>query len=110
MGPNSDNINPSIKANEYAIRGPMPSGHLRLKKEIEKGVKKPFMNVIKANIGDPHAMGNPAVTFIRQVLALILICCDRLTFPTMLSYALIRSFKASKEEASARTATLLESR
>ena len=34
-------------------------------------MKKPFENVIKANIGDAHAMGNPAVTFIRQVLALV---------------------------------------
>jgi cyclopropane fatty-acyl-phospholipid synthase-like methyltransferase len=34
-------------------------------------VKKPFDSVIKANIGDAHAMGNPSVTFIRQVLALV---------------------------------------
>jgi alanine transaminase len=31
-------------------------------------VKKPFANVIKANIGDAHAMGNKPITFIRQVL------------------------------------------
>jgi alanine transaminase len=30
-------------------------------------VKKPFANVIKANIGDAHAMGNKPITFIRQV-------------------------------------------
>jgi len=34
-------------------------------------VKKPFDSVIKANIGDAHAMGNKPITFIRQVLALI---------------------------------------
>ena len=32
-----------------------------------KGVEKPFKTVIKANIGDAHAMGNKPITFIRQV-------------------------------------------
>ena len=40
-------------------------------KELKDGVKKPFTSVIKANIGDAHAMGNKPITFIRQVLALI---------------------------------------
>ncbi|CAI5673412.1 unnamed protein product [Oreochromis niloticus] len=34
------------------------------------GVKKPFTEVIKANIGDAHAMGQKPITFFRQVLAL----------------------------------------
>jgi alanine transaminase len=33
-----------------------------------QGVKKPFASVIKANIGDAHAMGNKPITFIRQVI------------------------------------------
>ena len=39
--------------------------------EIQDGVKKPFSSVIKANIGDAHAMGNKPITFIRQVLAIV---------------------------------------
>ena len=39
--------------------------------ELAAGVKKPFANVIKANIGDAHAMGNKPITFIRQVAILI---------------------------------------
>ena len=35
------------------------------------GFKKPVTSVIKANIGDAHAMGNKPITFVRQVLALI---------------------------------------
>lgn len=35
-----------------------------------QGAKKPFKSVIKANIGDAHAMGNKPITFLRQVLAL----------------------------------------
>ena len=36
-------------------------------KIFPKGVEKPFSSVIKANIGDAHAMGNKPITFIRQV-------------------------------------------
>ncbi|NWQ87815.1 ALAT1 aminotransferase, partial [Burhinus bistriatus] len=36
------------------------------------GVPKPFTEVIKANIGDAHAMGQKPITFLRQVTALCL--------------------------------------
>lgn len=32
-----------------------------------QGVKKPFNEVIRANIGDCHAMGQPYITFLRDV-------------------------------------------
>lgn len=32
-----------------------------------QGVKQPFGEVIKANIGDAHAMGQQPITFVRQV-------------------------------------------
>jgi len=66
-----DNMNPCIKKMEYAVRGPLVIRATAIEKEIASGVKKPFPNVIKANIGDAHAMGNKPITFIRQVLALI---------------------------------------
>ena len=36
-----------------------------------QGVKKPFEDVIKANIGDAHAMGQQPITFLRQVLSIV---------------------------------------
>lgn len=39
-----------------------------------QGVKKPFAEVIKANIGDAHAMGQQPITFFRQV-------CSKLNAP-----------------------------
>jgi len=66
-----DNMNPNIKKMEYAVRGPLVIRATAIEKEIEAGVKKPFPNVIKANIGDAHAMGNKPITFIRQVLAIV---------------------------------------
>nr|CAD7437493.1 unnamed protein product [Timema bartmani] len=66
-----DNLNPNIKLMEYAVRGPLVIRASEIEKELEKGVKKPFKEVIKANIGDCHAMGQVPITFIRQVLALV---------------------------------------
>eukprot|EP00092_Neocalanus_flemingeri_P019799 GFUD01021443.1.p1 GENE.GFUD01021443.1~~GFUD01021443.1.p1 ORF type:complete len:501 (-),score=161.84 GFUD01021443.1:155-1657(-) len=66
-----DNMNPCIKKMEYAVRGPLVIRATAIEKELQDGVKKPFDCVIKANIGDAHAMGNKPITFIRQVLALI---------------------------------------
>ncbi|XP_066998104.1 alanine aminotransferase 1 [Anabrus simplex] len=66
-----ENLNPNIKVMEYAVRGPLVIRASEIEKELEKGVKKPFKEVIKANIGDCHAMGQSPITFIRQVLALV---------------------------------------
>jgi len=66
-----DNMNPCIKKMQYAVRGPLVIRATELEKELQAGVKKPFDSVIKANIGDAHAMGNKPITFIRQVLALV---------------------------------------
>eukprot|EP00090_Calanus_glacialis_P014648 TRINITY_DN2347_c0_g1_i1.p1 TRINITY_DN2347_c0_g1~~TRINITY_DN2347_c0_g1_i1.p1 ORF type:complete len:484 (-),score=196.37 TRINITY_DN2347_c0_g1_i1:153-1604(-) len=77
MAPNNDtqvtveNMNPCVKKMEYAVRGPLVIRASALELELKQGVKKPFSNVIKANIGDAHAMGNKPITFIRQVMAII---------------------------------------
>ena len=34
---------------------------------VFQGVKKPFNEVIRANIGDCHAMGQPYIKFLRDV-------------------------------------------
>lgn len=66
-----DNMNPAIKKMEYAVRGPLVIRATAIEKELQAGVQKPFTSVIKANIGDAHAMGNKPITFIRQVMALV---------------------------------------
>ncbi|CAD5205820.1 unnamed protein product [Bursaphelenchus okinawaensis] len=66
-----DNINPNVKSMEYAVRGPIVIRAVELEKELAQGKPHPFSNVIKANIGDAHAMGQVPITFIRQVLACV---------------------------------------
>uniref|UniRef100_A0A673BQ07 alanine transaminase n=1 Tax=Sphaeramia orbicularis TaxID=375764 RepID=A0A673BQ07_9TELE len=65
-----DTMNPTVKKVEYAVRGPIVQRAVELEKELSEGIKKPFAEVIKANIGDAHAMGQQPITFFRQVLAL----------------------------------------
>ncbi|XP_029931232.1 alanine aminotransferase 2-like isoform X1 [Myripristis murdjan] len=65
-----DTMNPTVKKVEYAVRGPIVQRAVQLEKELREGAKKPFAEVIKANIGDAHAMGQQPITFFRQVLAL----------------------------------------
>ncbi|KAI4898247.1 hypothetical protein NFI96_030538 [Prochilodus magdalenae] len=65
-----DTMNPNVKRVEYAVRGPIVQRAVQIEKELKEGVKKPFTEVIKANIGDCHAMGQKPITFFRQVLAL----------------------------------------
>nr|UNA06105.1 alanine aminotransferase [Cyrtorhinus lividipennis] len=66
-----DNMNPHIKVMEYAVRGPLVIRAGEIEKELQNGAQKPFNEVIKANIGDCHAVGQKPITFIRQVLALV---------------------------------------
>ncbi|KAI2800116.1 glycerol-3-phosphate O-acyltransferase 2 [Blomia tropicalis] len=54
---------------EYAVRGPIPARAVELIGELKSGAKKPFNEVIRANIGDCHMMGERPNTFIRQVLS-----------------------------------------
>ncbi|KAF2882326.1 hypothetical protein ILUMI_23850 [Ignelater luminosus] len=68
---NMEDLNPNVKVMEYAVRGPLVIRAGEIEKELEKGVKKPFTEIIRANIGDCHAMGQIPITFIRQVLALV---------------------------------------
>lgn len=66
-----DNINPHVKAVEYAVRGPIVIRASEIEQELanEGQGDKQFSQVIKANIGDCHAMGQQPITFIRQVVA-----------------------------------------
>lgn len=41
--------------------------HFQCGASFLQGVKKPFTEVIRANIGDAHAMGQKPITFLRQV-------------------------------------------
>jgi alanine transaminase len=64
-----ENMNQNVKQLEYAVRGPLVIRANQLEKELSSGAKKPFKQVIRANIGDCHAMGQKPLTFFRQVMS-----------------------------------------
>ncbi|XP_068698507.1 alanine aminotransferase 2-like [Montipora foliosa] len=66
-----DNINPAFKRVKYGIRGWLEDRTYKIKQELAMGEIKPFSEVL-IHTGNPQGMGQPPITFFRQVLALIL--------------------------------------
>lgn len=68
---NLNNINENVKRLEYAVRGPLVIRAGEIERELKSGTgtDRPFNSVIRANIGDCHAMGQTPLTYLRQVLA-----------------------------------------
>ncbi|XP_036391018.1 alanine aminotransferase 2-like [Megalops cyprinoides] len=90
-----ETLNPLVKAVEYAVRGPIVIKADEIEKRLQQGVKKPFTEVIKANIGDAHAMGQPPITFLRQVVALCT-CPELLDSPIFPEDAKLRARRILK--------------
>jgi len=82
------NLSPAVKNVQYAVRGKIVIRAGEIENELkqvkksyftckfslklnnyfqQKGVKKPFERVIRANIGDCHATGQKPLTYLRQV-------------------------------------------
>ena len=81
-----ETLNPYVKNVEYAVRGPVPSRALEIESELINGSTHwPFEKLIYTNIGDPQNLGQLALTFPRQLLALCsypaLISDSNLMFP-----------------------------
>lgn len=52
---------------DYRFFREVPAQILQFCIPLSQGANKPFTEVIKANIGDAHAMGQKPITFLRQV-------------------------------------------
>ncbi|XP_035274357.1 alanine aminotransferase 2 [Anguilla anguilla] len=85
-----ETLNPHVKAVEYAVRGPIVIKAGKIEQELQQGEKKPFTEVIRANIGDAHAMGQQPITFLRQVVALCT-CPELLDSPAFPEDAKLRA-------------------
>ncbi|CAI7808692.1 unnamed protein product [Closterium sp. NIES-54] len=68
-----DTINPLVRECEYAVRGEIVARALMLELQlVAKPGSLPFDEIVYCNIGNPQALGQPPITFYREVLAL----CD----------------------------------
>ncbi|TKY64195.1 Alanine aminotransferase 2 [Spatholobus suberectus] len=67
------NINPKVLKCEYAVRGEVVTLAQNLQTELQANPgSRPFDEVLYCNIGNPQSLGQPPITFFREVLAL----CD----------------------------------
>ena len=62
-------INPGIIKAEYAIEGPICIRADEMAAEMKRGVKFPFPELIRCNIGNPFELGKKELTFPRQLIA-----------------------------------------
>ncbi|KAH7397477.1 pyridoxal phosphate-dependent transferase [Pyrenochaeta sp. MPI-SDFR-AT-0127] len=70
---NLGNINPHVKAAQYAVRGELAVKSEQYRARLAKGEGKdlPFDTVIAANIGNPQQLDQKPITFFRQVASLL---------------------------------------
>ena len=83
-----DNINPHVKAAQYAVRGELAIRAEKYRAQLEKRRNRdpdakqngyiekdekdlPFDTVISANIGNPQQLGQKPITFFRHVASLL---------------------------------------
>lgn len=83
-----DNINPHVKAAQYAVRGELAVRAEKYRAQLEQRKSRntdarqngsvdhgdrdlPFDTVISANIGNPQQLGQKPITFFRQVASLL---------------------------------------
>ncbi|ACI64557.1 alanine aminotransferase, aminotransferase class I, partial [Thalassiosira pseudonana CCMP1335] len=68
-----DTISDNLKAMEYAVRGKIAIEADRITEELKSSTdnKYPFDHIIMTNIGNPHAVQQKALTWPRQVMALL---------------------------------------
>ena len=79
-----DTINSLVKKAQYAVRGAIVTRSNELSKQlsyIDHGL--PFQDIISCNIGNPHALNQKSLSFIRDVLSLVInpSLAERATFP-----------------------------
>ena len=70
---NIGNINPHVKAAQYAVRGELAVKSEEYRAKLAKGEGKdlPFDTVIAANIGNPQQLDQKPITFFRQVASIL---------------------------------------
>jgi alanine transaminase len=67
-----DIVNPGVIKAEYAIRGPVDTLAQSIAHDLANGSRDySYQNLVAANVGNPHALGQQPITFHRQVLSLL---------------------------------------
>jgi aspartate/methionine/tyrosine aminotransferase len=65
-----ETLSKTVREASYAVRGAIVSRAGELNSQLAAGKKLPFKEIIACNIGNPHALQQPALSFVRDVVAL----------------------------------------
>ena len=65
-----DNINQKIRTADYAVRGEVVIRAIEIDAEMKKGKKFPFESLLYCNVGNPQAIQQKPITFLREVLCI----------------------------------------
>ena len=65
-----DNINQKIRTADYAVRGEVVIRAIEIDNEMKKGKKFPFDSLLYCNVGNPQAIKQKPITFLREVLCI----------------------------------------
>jgi len=67
-----DSMSANLKLMQYAVRGQVVILADKINKDLQTGTGKyPFKDILYTNIGNPHSVGKKALTWPRQVMALV---------------------------------------
>jgi alanine transaminase len=68
-----DTINQSVVKAEYAVRGELALRAIEINEQLKKSESSlPFKNVVHCEIGNPQALDQKPLSFIRQVFLLMM--------------------------------------
>jgi aspartate/methionine/tyrosine aminotransferase len=68
---NIENINQKVREAQYAVRGELVIIADQMQRDISEGKRTDLKKIVFCNIGNPQAVGQKPLTFIRQVLSLV---------------------------------------
>ena len=68
---NVENINQKVREAQYAVRGELVIIADQMQRDISEGKRTDLKKIVFCNIGNPQAVGQKPLTFIRQVLSLV---------------------------------------
>jgi len=65
-------VNPSLLAAQYAVRGRLLDRAAELEAQLRAGETLAFNRTVKCNIGNPQALGQKPLSFVRRTLSLLM--------------------------------------
>jgi len=65
-------VNPHVRAASYAVRGRLLDRASELEQQLKAGAELPFSRIVKCNIGNPQALAQKPLSFVRRTLSLMM--------------------------------------